>query len=131
MLQPYPQAAAVHGPCTSTVQVAFIFGGDFPSGRAGVMNPTRRRILIAHCHEDVLIMLEKALEDAGFDTTTVWTAKETLEMVALHAFDLMLVSKYLPDARCEELLTALQRAGRYTPFLVMQPSEPEIVDLAR
>jgi hypothetical protein len=39
------------------------------------MNPTRKRILLADCHEDVLINLEKLLEDAGFETTTAWTAR--------------------------------------------------------
>ena len=61
------------------------------------MNPSRKKILVADCHEDVLIILERLLEDAGFDTTTVWTAKEALTLLDSHAFDLVLVNKYLPD----------------------------------
>jgi CheY-like chemotaxis protein len=95
------------------------------------MTPTRKRILIADCHEDVLIILEKLLEDAGFDTTTVWTAKEALKLADSHAFDLVLVNEYLPDAECEDVLTALQKRGRQIPCIVMQPSAPEFVDFTR
>ena len=95
------------------------------------MNPTRKRILIADCQEDVLIILERLLEDAGFDTTTVWTAKEALKLADSHAFDLVLVNQYLPDAECEEVLTGLRKRGVQTPCIVMQSSAPEIVDFTR
>ncbi len=95
------------------------------------MTPSRKRILVADCHEDVLILLERLLEDAGFDTTTVWTAKEALKLVDSHAFDLLLVNEYLPDAECEDVLKALQKSGRQIPFVVMQPCAPEFVDFTR
>jgi CheY-like chemotaxis protein len=95
------------------------------------MNPSRKRILVADCHEDVLIILERLLEDAGFDTTTVWTAKEALKLLNSHAFDLVLVNEYLPDAECEEVLTALGKRAVQTPCIVMQPSTPKIVDFTR
>ncbi len=92
------------------------------------MKTARKKILIADCHEEVLIALEKMLEDAGFDTTTVWTARETLALVDSQAFDLVLVNEYLPDAECEDLLKDLQRKGAQMPCIVMQPSAPEITD---
>ncbi len=95
------------------------------------MKPTRKRILIADCHEDVLIVLERLLEDAGFDTTTVWTAKEALTLADAHVFDLVLVNEYLPDAECDDVLKALQKRGEQTACIVMQPSAPEIGDFAR
>jgi CheY-like chemotaxis protein len=95
------------------------------------MKPSRKRILVADCHEDVLITLERLLEDAGFDTTTVWTAKEALRLTESHAFDLVLVNAYLPDAECEDVLRALQKRGKQTPCIVMQPSAPEVVDFTR
>lgn len=55
------------------------------------MKTARKKILIADCHEEVLIALEKMLEDAGFDTTTAWTARETLALVDSQVFDLVLV----------------------------------------
>ena len=94
------------------------------------MKRTRKRVLVADCHEDILVILERLLEDAGFDTTTVWTAKETLKLADSHAFDLILINEYLPDAECEDVLRALQKRGGQTPCIVMQPSAPEIVDFA-
>ncbi|HEV2400228.1 MAG TPA: response regulator [Candidatus Sulfotelmatobacter sp.] len=92
------------------------------------MERQRKKILVADCHEDGLIVLEKLLEDAGFDTTTVWTAKEALRLVESHVFDLVLLSKYLPDSECDELLKVLRKRGEIVTCVVMLPSEPEMTD---
>jgi DNA-binding response OmpR family regulator len=94
------------------------------------MNPARKRVLIADCHEDVLIALEKILEDEGFDVTTVWTAKDALDVLDSEVLDLVLVNEYLPDAVCADILKALRQRGVRIPCIVMQPSAPEISDLA-
>jgi DNA-binding NtrC family response regulator len=94
------------------------------------MKSIRKKVLIADCHEEVLIALEKMLEDAGFDTTTAWTARETLALVDSQVFDLVLVNEYLPDAGCEDLLKAMQEKGVQIPCIVMQPSGPAITHLA-
>jgi len=93
------------------------------------MKTSRKRVLVADCHEEVLIVLEKLLEDAGFDTTTVWTAEEALRLVESQAFDLALINEYLPDAECEDLLQAFRERGAQLPCIVMQPSAPEITDI--
>jgi DNA-binding response OmpR family regulator len=93
------------------------------------MKMPRKRVLVADCHEEVLIVLERMLEDAGFDTTTVWTARDALKLVASQVFDLVLVNEYLPDAECEVLLKALHKKGGQVPCIVMQPSAPEITDI--
>jgi len=92
------------------------------------MNTPRKKVLVADCHEEVLIALEKILEDAGFDTTTVWTARDALKLVDSQVFDLVLVNEYLPDAECEDVLKALRKRGGQMPCIVMQPSAPEITD---
>jgi len=92
------------------------------------MNAHRRKVLVADCHDDTLIILEKVLEDAGFDTTTVWTAKDALRLVEAHVFDLVLVNRYLPDAKCEELLRELRDKSESIACIVMLPSEPDITD---
>jgi DNA-binding response OmpR family regulator len=92
------------------------------------MKTPRKKVLVADCHEEVLIALEKILEDAGFDTTTVWTARDALKLVDSQVFDLLLVNEYLPDAECEDLLKALRTRGAQMPCIVMQPSAPEITD---
>jgi DNA-binding response OmpR family regulator len=93
------------------------------------MNTPRKRVLVADCHEEVLIALEKMLEDAGFDTTTVWTAEDALKLMDSQVFDLVLVNEYLPDADCEDVLKALRKRGAQMPCVVMQPSAPEITDV--
>jgi CheY-like chemotaxis protein len=95
------------------------------------MNAHRKTILVADCHEEGLIVLEKLLEDAGFDTTTVWTAKDALRLVDSRAFDLILINEYLPDAGCEEILKALQIRKKPPPRIVMQAGAPETVDFTR
>jgi len=95
------------------------------------MKTKRKKILLADCDEDVLIALEKLLEDAGFDTRTAWTAMEALRLVDSSAFDLALVNEYLPDAKCEEVVKALQRRGKSTLCIVMQPRAPRDVDFMR
>jgi DNA-binding NtrC family response regulator len=93
------------------------------------MKTQRKRVLVADCHEEVLIALEKMLEDAGFDTTTVWTARDALKLLDSQVFDLALVNEYLPDAECEGLLKALSKRGAQMPCIVMQPSAPQITDV--
>jgi DNA-binding NtrC family response regulator len=104
-----------------------VVGGSIV-GEYKAMKAPRKKVLVADCHEDVLIVLEKMLEDAGFNTTTVWTAKDALKLVDSQVFDLVLVNEYLPDAECEDLLKALRRRGTQMPCIVMQPSAPEITD---
>ena len=101
----------------------------FQTEEIKTMKTARKRILVADCHEEVLIVLEKLLEDTGFDTTTVWTAQEALRLVESQAFDLALINEYLPDAECEELLRAFRERGAQVPCIVMQPSAPEITDI--
>lgn len=95
------------------------------------MQAHRKKILIADCHEDVLIVLEKLLEDAGFDTTTAWTAKDAIRLLGSHAFDLVLINEHLPDAAGEEVLKALRKRAERTPCIVMQPGAPEVPDFTR
>ena len=92
------------------------------------MKTPRKRVLVADCHGEVLIALEKMLEDAGFDTTTVWSAGDALRLVNSQVFDLALVNEYLPDAECEDLLKSLGKRAAQMPCIVMQPSAPEITD---
>jgi DNA-binding NtrC family response regulator len=92
------------------------------------MKTSRKKVLIADCHEEVLVALEKLLEDAGFNTTTAWTARDTLALLDAQIFDLLLVNEYLPDAECEDLLKALQQRGVQIPCIIMHPSAPEITD---
>ena len=86
------------------------------------MDEQRKKILVADCHEEILITLQKLLEDAGFDTTTVWSAKDFIHSLHSGAFDLVLINEYLPDAQCEELLRKLDEEQLPCIFLQSRAS---------
>ena len=58
------------------------------------------------------------------------TARDVLKLVDSQGFDLILANEYLPDAQCEDLLTALRLRGVGIPCVVMQPYAPEMADIA-
>ncbi len=89
------------------------------------MKASRKKVLVADCHEEVLIALEKMLEDAGFDTTTAWTAASAVKLLDSQVFDLALVND-LPDATCGDLLTALRRRSAQMPCILMRPGATEM-----
>lgn len=93
-----------------------------------MVNP-QKSILIADCHEDVLISLEKLLEEAGFATTSVWSARDAHRVLASRSFHLLLLNEYLPDAECEQLLHSFCRKGLRVPCVVMVSSAPEVTDI--
>ena len=95
------------------------------------MNVPRKKVVVADGNEEVLIALEKILEETGFDTTTVSTARDVLNLVDSRMLDLVLVNEYLPDAECEDLLKALRTRGERVPCIVMQPYTPEMADITR
>ena len=83
------------------------------------MTQRRTKILIVDNDEDVLIALERALEEQGYDTTTAWTLPEGLELMAGNGFDLLLVGDHPPELNCERLLKLLRREGVKLPCVVM------------
>jgi CheY-like chemotaxis protein len=89
----------------------------------------RRKVLVADCHEDVLIRLEKLLEDEGYDTATAWSAEDVLALVDSEEFDVIVVNEYMPDADCEDILRMLRVAAPAARCIVMQPSAPRITDI--
>ena len=74
------------------------------------MDRQRAKVLLADCHEDTLIDLQRVLENAGFDTTAVWTSIEFVDAIRSQAFDLVLINEYMPGAPCQELLQLVRDA---------------------
>ena len=112
-------AINLHAPSVTTISVLV---------EIMVMKVPRKKVLVADCHDDVLIILEKLLEDAGFDTTTVWTAKDAVTLLDSDTYDLVLVNRYLPDAECEDLVKALAKRNKSLICIVMLPTLPETSD---
>lgn len=68
-----------------------------------------RKILIVDDDQDVLIALERALEDEGYSTATAWSAKEALALSDGSQFDLLLVDEHLADRDVEPFFQELER----------------------
>ncbi len=92
------------------------------------MKVHRSTILIADGHEDVLITLERLLEDEGYATVTAWTAGEALSVLEKTPVDLILVNEYLPDRPVESLIAECEQRACKPACIIMQPSSPHITD---
>jgi DNA-binding response OmpR family regulator len=69
------------------------------------------KILIADNDEDVLLALERALENEGYDTAVTVSGKVAFQILATGAFDLLVLDDYLSDRHCIQVLTHFHRAG--------------------
>lgn len=69
------------------------------------------RILIADNDEDVLVALEQALEDEGYDTAVTVSGDVAFQVLSTGAFDLLVLDDYLSDRHCIQVLTHFHRAG--------------------
>lgn len=85
----------------------------------------RKQVLLSDCHEDVLITLEKMLEEAGFETVTAWTAADTLKLLDTQRFDVLLINDYLIGGESQELLRAIGKQGSQINCIVMVPNASE------
>lgn len=70
-----------------------------------------RRILLADNDEDVLVALERILEDGGYATATAVSHAETTKLLSQDAFDLCVLDDYLSDKDSIQVLTEFRRAG--------------------
>ena len=69
------------------------------------------RILLADDDEDVLLALERALENGGHSTVSVLNYEDTSSMLSRTTFDLLVLDDYLPDKDSIQSLTEFRRAG--------------------
>lgn len=92
------------------------------------MSTGAKRVLIIDPHEDVLIAVEKLLEDAGFDTRTAWCGPDALSSIRRERFDVVLISEYLPDCGCETVLNEIGRRNKGVRCFVMQAFAPSMAD---
>lgn len=69
------------------------------------------KILIADNDEDVLLGLERALEDEGYDTAVTVSREAAFQVLSTGAFDLLVLDDYLSDQHCVQVLTHFRGAG--------------------
>lgn len=85
------------------------------------MTETRRKqVLLVDNEEDVLVLLEHTLETEGYETTTAWSGRQALELLARRSFDLVVLDDHLSDFDAEQLLDWLAVAQRNVPVTVTQ-----------
>src|SRR5690348_16440019 len=83
------------------------------------MEPINKKILLIDNDENVLIALERVLEEHGYDTTTAWDLPSAADLIATNEFDLLLVGDHPPDLNCERLLKNMPKQGVQVPCVVM------------
>jgi CheY-like chemotaxis protein len=78
-----------------------------------------KRVLVLDFDHDLLITLERVLEDAGFRTTTTWDVKEGVALLQSGAFDFFVIGDRPPQLDAEALLALLRRQGlRFGSFML-------------
>ncbi len=69
------------------------------------------KVLIADNDEDVLVALEQALENEGYDTAITVNSDVAFQILSTGVFDLLVLDDYLSDQHCVQVLTHFRRAG--------------------
>jgi DNA-binding response OmpR family regulator len=77
---------------------------------ATVPQERTRTILIVDNDEDILIDLERVLEDVGYVTETAINYDQALKLLAQNAFDLLVLDDYLSDRDSIQVIVDLRRA---------------------
>ena len=70
-----------------------------------------RKVLIADNDEDVLLALERALENEGYDTVVALNSDEVTRALAHNSCDLLVLDDYLSGRDSVHVLAELRRAG--------------------
>lgn len=84
------------------------------------MNSSSPQILIIDYEEDVLIDLERLLEDEGFRTSTCWSEFDAIKALSKGSFDLVLVNEYMPNVNIEHFICRLHDLVGDVPCVVMR-----------
>jgi DNA-binding NtrC family response regulator len=69
------------------------------------------RILLTDDDEDVLLALERTLENEGHNTVSVLSYEDASSMLSRTTFDLLVLDDYLSDKDSIQSLTEFRRAG--------------------
>ncbi len=63
----------------------------------------RKRVLTSDSDEQVLISLERLLENEGIKTVTTWSAQQALELLDGQCFDLLFIGDNSADLALEQI----------------------------
>ena len=90
------------------------------------MRAKSKRVLIVDPHADVLISLQKSVEDAGFDTEAAWSGADAIRLLRKEEFDIVLINEYLPDCDCDVILRQIKAQFGNVGCVVMQSYAPRM-----
>ncbi len=79
--------------------------------------PTKQKVLIVDHNPDLLIVLEKFLEDSGYETTITWNGREALSWLDSQAFAAVIIG--LKSVPCLEIVRRLQQKKEDTVCIVL------------
>lgn len=82
--------------------------------------PTKKRVLIADTDNDLVTRLEFFFEDKGYETTTAWNGQEALMHLRSRQFEVILLSDYFTDAKCEEIWRVIHRLPGKPTLVVIE-----------
>ena len=77
------------------------------------------KILIVDDEEGVCEMLRDVLEDAGFEITLAYNAKDALKLLETDLLDTVLLDIRLPDADGIQVMDELKKMGIHVPVILM------------
>ncbi len=89
----------------------------------------RRKVLIADGDPDLLIVLKKFLEDAGFDTTTTWDGREAKSLIDSQRFDAAVIGENTRSVHYAELLRGLCRKSEDALCIVLETPGSQAAEL--
>ena len=84
----------------------------------------RKRILIVDNDEKTQRLLQRTLEDMGFETLATWSGYEALGLLASGRLDVLLVDDYMPDLHFHDFLARVGRLPTQPCIVVMQAASP-------
>ncbi|HXZ80117.1 MAG TPA: response regulator [Terriglobales bacterium] len=81
--------------------------------------------MIADSDEEVLIKLERLLQDQSHETTTAWNTDQALGLLESRSFDLILASDHPPELSCKRILDAARTHQQATPIIILESRETD------
>lgn len=77
------------------------------------------RILIADNDEEVLVALERILEDEGYSTATAIGHEDASRMLSRDSFDLMILDDHLSGQRLNSVSNGIAAFRRYAKLVIV------------
>ncbi|HYV33620.1 MAG TPA: response regulator [Candidatus Limnocylindria bacterium] len=93
-----------------------------------------KKILVVEDEKSLSTILQKALHNAGFETTAAFDGEEALKVLADNKFDLVLLDIMLPKVSGIDVLAEMSKRHDLTPVIAVtnlgqEESKKEAMDL--